>query len=375
MASAGLAAVNPPSLWDKLKQTWPARMAQEGLAAIQLPGDVAANKFTQQPSTLGMWSDEDEAAQQAMDRQRIERTADLAGMLMGGSYNAAPAGSVGIFGGRLAKTADQAALSKAEELAANGAPREQIWNDTGWFQGADGKWRFEIDDSTSVAKAGTPGTVQQKLTHPELTAAYPDIADVRLRWGEAPGRGSHQMRSPSGSPENIGLSQADPMSKSKEILLHELQHAVQSREGFTSGASPSWFNQQDDAKLARDALSFRRELEMQPRGMDSSAKENAIVQQYQGLGAMDWLPPRAARDLAHDTNNNPSQQLEELVKLYGLDQRATPYSARENYKRMGGEVEARNVSDRAWMSAAERRAKAPWTTEDTPPGLQILRIP
>lgn len=55
--------------------------------------------------------------------------------------------SLGTFGGRLAKTADQAALAKAEEMAAKGAPKDAIWNETGWFQGVDGKWRFEIDDS------------------------------------------------------------------------------------------------------------------------------------------------------------------------------------------------------------------------------------
>ena len=43
----------------------------------------------------------------------------------------------GIFAGKGAKTADLAKLAKAEEMTATGLPREQIWNETGWFQGPD----------------------------------------------------------------------------------------------------------------------------------------------------------------------------------------------------------------------------------------------
>jgi Large polyvalent protein associated domain 23 len=55
--------------------------------------------------------------------------------------------TLNMFGGSKAKTADLAKLAMAEDMAARNAPREQIWNETGWFQGVDGKWRFEIDDT------------------------------------------------------------------------------------------------------------------------------------------------------------------------------------------------------------------------------------
>lgn len=82
---------SPLTAWQKLGKTWPAQMAQNMLSAVQAPGDAAANKFTRAPQTPGMWSDEDEAAQQAMDRTRMERVTDLAGAVMGGSYAVAPA--------------------------------------------------------------------------------------------------------------------------------------------------------------------------------------------------------------------------------------------------------------------------------------------
>jgi hypothetical protein len=43
------------------------------------------------------------------------------------------------------------------------------------------------------------------------------------------------------------------------------------------------------------------------------------------------------------------------------------------YRRNAGEVEARNVATRLNMTAAERRAKAPWLTQDVPDEQQIVR--
>lgn len=76
------------------------------------------------------------------------------------------------FAGRNAKTADTAALSRAEDMAAKGLPREQIWNDTGWFQGRDGKWRFEIDDSGASVQAGKGRAyTSPTFSHPGIAAA------------------------------------------------------------------------------------------------------------------------------------------------------------------------------------------------------------
>lgn len=52
------------------------------------------------------------------------------------------------FAGRNANRADREALARAEEMERAGEDAEQIRQETGWFRGADGLWRFEIDDST-----------------------------------------------------------------------------------------------------------------------------------------------------------------------------------------------------------------------------------
>lgn len=39
------------------------------------------------------------------------------------------------------------ALDRAKEMERQGVAMETIFRETGWYTGADGKWRFEIDDS------------------------------------------------------------------------------------------------------------------------------------------------------------------------------------------------------------------------------------
>lgn len=212
--------------WDKLSQLWPARAAKGLWEGLMLPGDVAQGN-------VSMWGDDGHT-----NPQVIRRSTDLAGAVMGGGMPMAEKGAVGIFGGRLAQTADQAALARAEQMSASGSHPEQVWKDTGWFKGADDKWRFEINDANSVARPGiTSGGVGAKLDHPDLYAAYPELANTKLGWGSPPRQGSYQAPSYAGDPGYINISQMDALPQSKSILMHELQHAVQNREGFTAGAN------------------------------------------------------------------------------------------------------------------------------------------
>jgi hypothetical protein len=263
---------------------------------------------------------------------------NVADVMSLGSMPMATKGAAGIFGGRLAVTADHQALNRAQAMAKAGAPREAIWNDTGWFKGGDDKWRFEIPDnkakltrdwltssldtSPNKVAANKYALLEGAIKHPDAFDAYPDtrmmgyrgrfeygpdtILQRKTDTGEiAVGAGGGHYIPSRDSIDAGGFGYDRPQAKAGVLstTLHELQHAIQSREGFVPGASPSDFMYQ-----------------------------NSPLFKYRG----------------------PLN------------------TAEQAYRRVAGEVEARNVQARMNMTPEERRAKPPWLTEDVPAGQQIF---
>lgn len=148
----------------------------------------------------------------------------------------APRGSseVGIFGGRLAKTADRNKLAVAEWGDKTGVPREKIWNDTGWFKGPDEKWRFEIPDNK--ARLDLVKLIEDEnayagsvFHHAPLYEAYPSAKNTLV---------AHEpnARNAGFYPSLDEITLPRPVTKT---MLHEMQHKIASEEGFASGADSS----------------------------------------------------------------------------------------------------------------------------------------
>ena len=268
------------------------------------------------------------------DTQNTEDAFNVAGAAMvGGLAAPKPSNTVGIFGGRLAKTADHAKLAQAERMAAEGAPREQIWNQTGWFQGPDKKWRFEIDDSKSVVY---PGYLEQtgksehaapfrdRMSHSGYTSAYPEASNInvqRMSGQQFPDRkGAGQYRD-----NHMWFDAAQP-DRGRSIALHELQHDAQGREGFARGGSPKQFSADDIAAERQRSLSIGQPL-------------------------ADWSSISPA---AGDWSDN-------IVR-------------RNLYNRLSGEVEARAVQLRRDLTPEQRAARPPWLDYDVPESQQIVRF-
>ena len=325
--------------------------------------------FTDKPAPMGVvpWQPGDE-----MRLAANEAAMNLAGV---GTSFAVP-GAAGIFGGRLAATADKAALAEAERMAAAGADRDAIWNKTGWFKGGDGKWRFEISDDKAVMNPNTYGRAEMgsdfgpiasQVWHKDLYAAYPDARKAEGFFEPGTVGGSYQAAEHSPTGRETIKGAAPTVSDARSVALHELQHLVQEREGFASGGSPRAFSQADDAELARNALSYRRELAQVDPSLTPKQKDDIIRKKYEEAGAPEWFPDQLSRDLAHDVEGNPAATLERVVKLYGLDERVTPFGPQALYRELPGEVEARNVQLRADFTPEQRRQVAPWRTEDVTP--------
>lgn len=302
---------------------WP-QLAMDAVDAMEAPGELLFGE--------------------GLDRDESQRRASIAaGLMMSGGLAAPiPSNSLAMFGGRLAKTADHNALAKAEALAKSGAPREQIWNDTGWFQGTDGKWRFEIDDSKSqlnVSKINQDDMLptHEILDHGVLFEAYPDLAAFRgtVRAGENSG----------GIWPSGWYAQGNTPDEIKSTALHELQHAVQRAEGFHKETG----SYDDIVKRAGLADGI------------SPAKE---MVRYEDLP----LLKRIATDRnKYESNRKIQNSYEKSRYLAEIEARYYPA-----YRRAGSEVESRAVQTREGFSPSERSARAPWLDYDVPETNQLF---
>jgi 2,3-bisphosphoglycerate-dependent phosphoglycerate mutase len=184
-----------------------------------------------------------------------------------------PAGAAGIFGGRVALTADFGKLMQAQHMHYN-TPAEpyEIFRKTGWYKDPhDEHWKHFIPNqnvdlidegfnikkpkvTTTYVKPGWESIVPSdepiysvpstgKLTlkdvyqNPNLYAAYPQLKDLPVVPEKRSGfYGGLEKKRDTGEPIAIHIA-----SNSKEMILssfqHELQHAVQAYEGFPSGTT------------------------------------------------------------------------------------------------------------------------------------------
>lgn len=383
---------------------------------------------------------------------------DVAGGLLG------PMAMAGIFAGVGAKTANKAALETAQRMASEGADPRAIWRDTGWFQGPEGKWRWEIDDSGSrltnvrrtpqeayddfrqdafinddalsreiadsikpflgksgedvlaEAKAyrqrgfdllesgrkdaakehfiGSPystvesaitrrdyGPMDRFMTHGSLSASYPDLAGIHTRLDDSIEMDGVYYPGSRDMGEQVVLRGTPFTDADRSLLLHELQHGVQQREGFARGGLPSQFGRGEQAQTTRSALHWRREVDAklaEMPGADRLAAENALIDEYRHLDAMDMVPSVEARDLANQPQFSDPEYIERAWRAlheYGLDRRVNPYTPREAYRRLAGEAEARAVQKRMDMTPEQRRATFPLDSYDVPLDELIVRRP
>ena len=248
------------------------------------------------------------------------------------------------YAGEFARTADKETLERAKQMIDGGASAEDIFRETGWFKGADGQWRFEIDDSkmefrrdgdvrlmeeapyrrmqelsdkwaASFEKGGEELTdaentelealqeqyvdrvweekyeLQDFLKHDDLYRAYPKLRHMSLIFRPMSIE-DYGYYSPK---DGAIVMNSDLIGAPEKTLIHEIQHIIQSMEGFARGASPKYWND---------------------RMEEGFSKKNAAGEEMQ---------------------------------------------PNELYRNTAGEIEARDVAERRNLSAEERRNRMPDT--------------
>ena len=288
---------------------------------------------------------------------------------------------MGIFAGPAAKTANLAKLAKAMELKKAGDAAENIYRKTGWFEGVDGKWRFEIDDSAMRLTGKPEGKMQEVLEHRELYDAYPEVRDMDVALDPDP----KYSASVGG-----GVMKYNPgaeMSSLRRTFAHEGQHIVQDIEGMSPGASPTTFRYADKvpdriqdlekayeaAREAADRMAeqFQKTVAGPRRGpLDAvlsefgfGKTERLVKEQYEEFSKLSvearrrWNEFRAAKN--EFTKTRARHSWDEMVDIY---------------RRQAGEVEARAAGASVGMTAPERAASFPPSRYDIPPDQQIVRL-
>lgn len=279
--------------------------------------------------------------------------------------------TLGVFGGRLAKTADHAKLAKAEEMTKAGMDRGAIWDETGWFQEPSGKWQFEIDDSPSAMTYAMEGRSPDLLTHPELYVAYPSLADM-------PAARTREALDVRGGFDGKRISVADrlPLNDARSTMLHELQHGIQRIEGLPKGGSLA------SGLLAKPPTV--EALETQLISLRQRSKE--LLDRNSKMLDVHGRKLLRSKSLRDEFDRNRAEVDEVQSKTSALSKALleaeashlktlTPDGLFDYYERLAGEVQSRAVQGRMNMTPDQRRARPPWLDYDVPEAQQIIAPP
>lgn len=347
------------------------------------------------------------------------------------------------YAGRNANGANLESLREAQEMQAAGADMESIRKATGWHEGMDGKWRWEIDDSKmEYHRAGDAlfgrnhpeYAEQQRLERKMLYGELTDTEQARLRaltetWGRERNRLSERVERGNARLEDVldheelfeaypdmadlsvtfhtledgqngGYSRKfDSIELSRDLknrpeallnsLIHEVQHAIQSREGFASGANPAYWNRRmENGFDSRTAEERREGARLQEQYEQIRESDPQFVAAMEELDAMAPKVPRGKVDLNTWEQIEPDppewvrydERRDQLEEQYG-DRVWDWYSLRDSidrnarnggrmptdlYRDTAGEIEARDTAKRRELTAQERRETSPdYGSEDT----------
>ena len=294
------------------------------------------------------------------------------------------------YAGRDARNADLEALHEAERYEMQNVDAETIRQKTGWFRGADGKWRWEIDDSgmklrTDAADISNYTTLGELVDAPALFATYPDMKDMDVTFHNLE-RG--QLGGYHRTFDSIELSRE--LKQKPEALLnsliHEVQHAIQQREGFTPGANLKYWNRKlEEGYDGRDAETRREGARLRKQYEQMGANDPEFMRSMEELNAMAPTVPRGKVDMDTWEQVEPDppewvrfdERRDQLEEKYG-DRVWDYFSLRDSidrnardsrlpgdlYRDTAGEIEARDAAARRGLTAEERRGRKPDTGDE-----------
>lgn len=384
------------------QQTDPARSEQRQRSREEIRQEVRALR---EDLLAGRISDEefDEALDAIMEEEGLEDISML------NRYS---------FGGENARRADLEALDRAQDMERRGVAMETIFQETGWYTGADGKWRFEIDDSgmeysrwgdmnrsdraeyarfrelegrfidgtiTQEEQAELrqlldqghgPGRAEEQQTlrladflrHDELYQNYPQLRQATLRFADLP-EGTHGSYNTGTNTITLNNSLRDAP---EDTLVHEIQHAIQSAEGFSGGSSPEYWarREYETGDLVSNRLQQEYDQILNGLGREDQNKYIRYTELERELEHLFLSDPNTEAGRRYDRLEAEQDAIyEELYpnawfrQLLDLNRRMedTAGEYRRMYENTAGEIEARDVTARRQLTPEQRRRTMPNT--------------
>jgi hypothetical protein len=147
--------------------------------------------------------------------------------------------------------------------------KEEIFAQTGIRPGLDGKLKFEVSDKDMKWKVDpkligkTPIGVTELLDHPALFATYPGLKEYHVAFRDL-GESTRGVHYPSKKRIELNSRFKGDAKGQLSTTIHELQHGIQSIEGFSGGAT---------ADAVRDSVNiiFKDEIKtMTPEQLDAA---------------------------------------------------------------------------------------------------------
>ena len=329
------------------------------------------------------------------------------------------------FAGIRSKTADMNAYNVAREMYDQSEDDLTIFTATGWFLGADNRWKYEIPDNdvrifakgnVDLLKKNNPdyarytdlldkvyfkgdytvpeyielqeldkslpneiknastreGTLSDFISHEKLFEAYPFLKDIEVEFKDLDSRlGGYTTKKASKIVLNTDLIE-NPVEL-KSTLLHETQHIIQSKEHFSNGSSATYWSKYKSEALKKDNERLHKVQQNLAKEM-LRARENNEPESTKDFIEKFW---EKAEDNSSSTDvSDYEAEYEEWKKgnIYHYEQQAEKLirhianleimDDHQLYRHTAGEIEAFDVQDRLDMSEAERRQKMPRLDED-----------
>jgi hypothetical protein len=270
----------------------------------------------------------------------------------------------GTFAGRLARVPNKRQLSSAMRAAAKGMGADEIRARYGWFQAPDGDWKFEIPDNnvklTPTPDPTLPAFLSEgyRLEHPELMRAYPELKQYRIGTHSRDENMAEAFHDPGA--KYISLASDLPPDEALKSLIHELQHGVQTIEGFNPGASP-WNPVVKEIagerfhRIYSDAHSASQEF--------NNTLNDWFNERRGGWTGQSPLTMRGAAEMRRQfEREHPelTRRFEEALKVLDNPSKYLNEQKFQTYQRALGETEARDASERLNLTPEQRATITPY---------------